>query len=71
MTQSMSSSKTETIIYYRKQTGSHPSHTESGNFTRDAKSNYATFNHISENDVVEGTYRSSQGVPTGRKTYEL
>ena len=71
MTQPMSSPKTETITYYRKQSQPHPSHAESGAFTQAAKSNYATFNHISETDVIEGTYRSSQGVPTGGKTYEI
>lgn len=71
MTQPMSSPKTETITYYRKQSKPHVSHEESGAFTEAAKSNYATFNNISRTDVTEGTYRSSQGVPTGGKTYEI
>lgn len=70
MTQSMSSSNTIKITYYRKQSA-HPSHEESGAFTAAAKSNYAKFNNISEGDVKEGIYRSSQGVPTSGKTYEI
>ncbi|MCE2027185.1 hypothetical protein [Sessilibacter corallicola] len=71
MTQSMDSPKTEKITYYRKQSQPHPSHEESSQFTRDAKKNYAEFNHIPEADVEEGSYRSGQGIPTGGKTYEI
>ena len=71
MTQSMSSPKTMLITYYRKQAHGHPSHAESGKFTNDARSNYAKFNNISEGVVTVGTYRSSQGIPIGGKTYEI
>lgn len=71
MTQSMASPNTVKITYYRQQSQPHPSHEESGAFTAAAKSNYASFNHISEGSVEVGTYRSSQGVPTGGKTYEI
>ena len=70
MTQPMSTPNTTKITYYRKQSA-HPSHEESGAFTAAAKSNYATFNNISKNTVDEGTYKSSQGIPTGGKTYEI
>jgi len=71
MTQSMDTAKTIKITYYRKQTQPHPSHAESGAFTDAAKANYAEFNSIPESDVEEGTYRSSQGVPTAGKVYEI
>lgn len=71
MTQSMSSPNTIKITYYRRQYQPHPGHEESGAFTAAAKTNYATFNHIEEDIVEEGSYRSSQGVPTGGKTYEV
>lgn len=71
MTQQMSSSKATPKTYYRKQTQPHPSHEETGRFTRDAKQDYARFNHISVNQVVAGTFRSSQGIPSGRNTYEI
>lgn len=71
MTQPMASPNTIKITYYRKQSQPHPSHEESGAFTAAAKSNYATFNHIPGSDVEEGIYKSSQGVPTGGKTYEI
>ena len=71
MTQQMSSSNTTPKTYYRKQTQPHPSHTETGKFTNDAKQNYATFNHISVRQVVAGTFKSSQGRPSGRNTYEI
>jgi hypothetical protein len=59
------------ITYYRQQTQPHVSHDESGAFTQDAKQNYATFNHLNADQVVEGTFKSSQGVPTGGKVYEI
>lgn len=71
MTQSMSSGILKKITYYRKQTNSHPSHEESGQFTADAKSDYATTNGINEDDVEVGTYRSNQGVPGGPNTEEI
>ena len=70
MTQAMSSDKTEKITYYRKQPD-HPTHKTSGQFTQDAISNYAKFNHIDESKVVKGTYKSGQGVPTSGKTFEI
>lgn len=71
MTQKMSSGTLIPITYYRKQTQPHPSHEESGAFTSAAKNNYATFNNIPESEVEEGAYKSSQGVPTGGKTYKI
>jgi hypothetical protein len=71
MTQKMSSGKLPTKTYYRKQTQDHVSHEESGAFTQAAKSNYAQFNHIDEAAVVEGTYKSGQGIPTGGGTFEI
>lgn len=47
------------------------SHDESGAFTQDAKQNYSTFNNLNVDQVVEGTFKSSQGVPTGGKVYEI
>ncbi|HBS42035.1 MAG TPA: hypothetical protein DEA26_05095 [Oceanospirillales bacterium] len=71
MTQSMSSGILTKITYYRKQSGSHPSHAESGRFTQDAIDDYAQTNGIDESEVDEGTYRSNQGVPGGMNTKEI
>jgi hypothetical protein len=71
LTQKMSSGTLEAITYYRKQTNEHPSHTETGKFTQDAKNNYATFNHIPVANVRESAFKSGQGIPTGGKTYEI
>ncbi|OOE76072.1 hypothetical protein [Salinivibrio sp. ML290] len=71
MVQSMSSDKTIPITYYRKQSQPHVTHQESEAFTRDAIDNYAEFNHLELNQVVAGHYRSSQGVPTSGKVYEI
>lgn len=71
MTQAMSSDNTIKITYYRKQTQPHPSHDETGQFTQDAELNYSEFNHIELSQVEKGTFRSSQGIPTGGKTFEI
>jgi len=71
MTQQMSSPTTIPITYYRKQSQPHVSHQESEAFTHAAQQNYAQFNNIAPNAVVLGAYRSSQGVPTAGKTYEI
>ncbi len=71
MVQSMSSGALPPKTYYRKQTSDHPSHTETGNFTQAAKQNYANFNHINIAAVVEGNFRSGQGVPTGRNIFQI
>jgi len=71
MTQTMSSGTLPPKLYYRRQTQPHVSHEESGRFTQDAKNNYAAFNHIPVNQVVEGTYHSGQGVPTAPNRYEI
>jgi len=71
LTQKMSSGTLPAITYYRKQINDHPSHTETGKFTQDAKNNYATFNHIPVANVIEGAFKSGQGIPTGGKTYEI
>jgi hypothetical protein len=71
MTQKMSSGKCIAITYYRKQTQVHVSHDESGRFTQAAKGNYATFNNLQANTVVEGTFQSGQGVPIGGKVFEV
>lgn len=70
MTQPMSSGKLKKITYYRKQSA-HPSHTESGKFTSDAKAAYAKKNDISESAVEVGTYKSNQGVPTSGAVQEI
>ena len=70
MTQKMESGILTPITYYRKQS-SHPSHSESSKFTDDAKTDYATINNISKENVEEGTYRSNQGIPTGGETKEI
>ncbi len=71
MTQKMSSGTLIPITYYRKQSSEHVSHTESRNFTNAAKSNYAVFNHINEDQVEVGDYDSGQGVPIAGKTYQI
>jgi hypothetical protein len=71
MVQKMSSGTLPAKTYYRKQSSAHVSHDESGKFTQDAKENYAKFNHISEDKVVEGKYESGQGVPTGGSTFQI
>jgi len=71
MTQSMSSGILKKITYYRKQSGSHPSHEESGKFTQDATNDYAASNNISKDLVEVGTYRSNQGIPGGMNTREI
>lgn len=71
MVQSMSSGSLPAKTYYRKQTVAHPSHVETGNFTQAAMDNYASFNHINVRDVVAGTFRSGQGVPTGKNTFQI
>ena len=71
LTQKMSSGQLPAITYYRKQQTDHPNHTETGEFTQDAKSNYAQFNHISEDQVEVGVFKSRQGIPTSGKTYEI
>ena len=71
MTQTMSSGTLPTKLYYRAQTQEHVSHDESSRFTQDAKQNYATFNHIVVGNVVEGTYRSGQGVPTADNRFQI
>ena len=70
MVQKMSSGIKKATTYYRKQSA-HPSHDESGNFTRDAKSAYATKHNISEAQVEVGSYASNQGVPAGGDTEEI
>ncbi|NER38845.1 MAG: hypothetical protein F6J93_33645 [Oscillatoria sp. SIO1A7] len=71
MVQPMSSGTLPKKTYYRKQTSTHVSHDESGRFTQDAKSNYATFNHIPESKVVPGKFMSGQGKPSGSGTFEI
>ena len=71
MTQKMSSANTTDKVYYRKQTQPHVTHVESGKFTTDAKANYAEFNHITTDDVVEGAYKSGQGIPDVPNAYEI
>ena len=71
LTQKMSSGQLLPITYYRQQKTEHPSHTDTGKFTQDAKSNYAKFNHISEDQVEVGVFKSRQGKPTSGKTYEI
>ena len=71
MTQTMSSPNTTTKLYYRRQTQDHPTHTESGQFTEYARTNYASFNNIAPNLVASGTYRSGQGVPDTPNSYEI
>lgn len=46
MVPSMSSGALPTIVYYRKQSSAHVSHTESGRFTQDAKTHYAQRQNI-------------------------
>ena len=71
MTQSMSSGRLPVIMYYRKQSKQHASHSESGKFTTDAIAAYATANNIPTTDVVTGTYRSGQGVPRSPDAEEI
>lgn len=71
MTQTMSSGTLPTKLYYREQTQEHVSHAESSRFSHDAKQNYATFNHIAVEIVVEGRYRSGQGVPTADNSFNI
>lgn len=71
MTVKMSSHNLPAKTYYRQQTVPHPNHAESGAFTQAARANYAQFNHINEADVVETSYKSRQGIPTGGGTYEI
>ncbi|MDM0053022.1 hypothetical protein [Variovorax sp. J22R115] len=68
MVQKMSSGVLPAITYYRKQSGPHPSHEESGAFTTDATNAYANTNTIAVALVEAGTYKSGQGVPTGGTT---
>lgn len=70
MTQKMSAGVRIPITYYRKYSG-HATHEASGQFTRDSKANYASFNNILLTTVTEGTYKSAQGVPIGGKTWEI
>ena len=70
MTQPMQSGTKGKITYYRKQSA-HPSHTESSQFTTDAKAAYARAKGVAVSDVEEGTYRSGQGVPTGGECEEI
>jgi hypothetical protein len=66
----MRSEAREQILYFRKQSA-HPSHAESGDFTRSAKADYATRNNIAEDDVETGTYRSGQGRPKDDEAVEI
>lgn len=68
MTQKMSSGVKPAVTYYRKQSQPHVPHTESEAFTQDAVNAYAALNAVSAGAVEKGTYRSSQGVPTGGNT---
>lgn len=70
MVQKMSSGTLKAITYYRKQSA-HPSHSESGKFTTDAKKAYAKARGVKESDVEVGTYKSGQGVPSGGETDEI
>jgi len=70
MTQSMSSGIHRSILYYRK-SSNHPSHEESGAFTNAAKATYAAEIGVPINDVVEGRYRSGQGVPRNPNAEEI
>ncbi|OYD88073.1 hypothetical protein CDG77_25760 [Nostoc sp. 'Peltigera membranacea cyanobiont' 213] len=71
LVQKMSSGTLPPKTYYRRQTTEHSSHDETGRFTQDAKRNYAEFNHISEDQVEVGTFRSGQGIPTDKGTFEI
>jgi len=64
MTQAMSFGLIAKVTYYRKQSSGHPTHTESGQFTTDAKDAYAQLHGIAAALVELGTYRSNQGVPS-------
>ena len=70
MTQKASSGTLPAITYYRKQSA-HPSHTESGQFTTDLKTNYANKYNIKTSAVALGTYKSGQGIPTGGITENI
>ncbi|NHZ32918.1 MULTISPECIES: hypothetical protein [Massilia] len=70
MTQKMSSGVLQATTYYQAQSD-HPSHGESGAFTRAATSDYATVHNITVAEVEVGTYKSNQGVPTGGNTKEI
>jgi hypothetical protein len=64
MTQKMSSGSHKAILYYRKQTQPHVTHTESGKFTTDATNAYmATYNITDSSKVELGDYKSGQGRP--------
>ena len=70
MTQTMSSGVLAATQYYRK-SSDHPSHTESSQFTIDAKAAYAAANNILPAIVEEGTYRSGQGKPKNPNAVEI
>lgn len=71
MTQKMSSGTKKAVTYYRKQSQDHVDHAESGKFTADAKSRYASDYEVDESAVEVGTYKSGQGIPTGGETVEI
>jgi hypothetical protein len=68
--QKMSSGTLKPITYYRKQSA-HPSHSETGRFTQEAKKHYAKARGIQESEVDVGNFKSGQGVPTGGETEEI
>ena len=70
MTQTLRSGTLPAKTYYKRQTNPHVTHEESRAFTQAARQNYATFNHIAEEQVEVGPYQSGQGVPQGA-TFEL
>ncbi len=71
MVQSMEYGTHGKIVYYRKQSSGHVSHTESGRFTQDAKAAYALAKGVTADLVEEGSYRSNQGVPGDRNAEEI
>jgi hypothetical protein len=71
MTQKMSYGVLAAVTYYRKQQNEHPSHEESGDFTRDASNHYAAANNIAQDVVELGKYQKCQGVPNGGLTQAI
>ncbi|MDN5870230.1 MAG: hypothetical protein L0H73_05860 [Nitrococcus sp.] len=71
MVQSMSAGILASSQYYRKQRTPHVTHDESERFTADAKADYANEHGIEMTNVVEGTYRSGQGVPNNPNTIPI
>lgn len=71
MTQPMSEGVNPTVLYYRKQSQPHVSHSESGKFTEDAVKKYASTYDVSADSVEKGKYKSSQGKPKSDNAVEI